>query len=84
MECNNCPSFSVGKLKVINRYNYNRNYYYILLVKCSKMNSILRIIRNQQGLEDVEIPDVKPPWNCPELQKLRKQDKVPHFEMSIL
>ncbi len=83
MKCNKCPYFSTGKLKVVDRYNYGRNYYYIVLVKCNKMNSIMLTIKDQQGLEDIEIPDIVPDWNCLELQKLREKNEISHFEMSI-
>jgi len=83
MKCNKCPHFSAVKFKINHRYNYGRNYYFIWLLKCKKMNNILETINDQRGLEDIEIPDIMPDWNCPELQKLRKQEKISHFEMSI-
>jgi len=80
MKCNSCKFFSIEKLKI--RAN-NKNYYFILLLKCTELNIILEIVKEERGLENIFIPDVSPAWDCSKLQELRKKDKAPHFELSI-
>ena len=84
MKCNNCSNFSIGKLRVKANYNYGRKYYFIWLLKCMEMNVVLDTIKENQGLEDIFVPDVAPCWDCPGLRDLRKKDEIPHFELTIM
>ena len=84
MTCNNCKYFSIRELKTSVKYANNRDYYSILLLKCKDLNIILEAVGRDAGLKDVEIPDILPIWDCPRLQELRKKDKIPHFELTIL
>lgn len=84
MICNNCKYFSISELKTSVKYANNRDYYSVYLLKCKDLNIILKTIKEDAGLKDIEIPDVLPVWNCLRLQKLRKKDQVPHFELTIM
>lgn len=65
------------------RFNNNKDYYSVKLLKCNDLNIILNTIKRDRTLIDT-IPDVLPVWNCQVLQKLRKKDKIPHFELTIM
>ena len=84
MTCNNCNHFSIGKLKVKIKTINKRAYYFIRLLKCMKLNIILRTVRENQGLEDIEIPKIFPIWDCPGLCELRKDGEIPQIELTVL
>jgi len=84
MICNNCSNFSKGKLRVKIKSGNKKAYYFIWLLKCIELNNTLETIKESQGLEEIKISNISPSWDCPELQRLRKQDKIPHFELTVL
>ena len=59
-------------------------YYITYLLKCDVMNVILNAVKQIQGLKGITIQDVLPAWDCPKLQELRKNGKMPGVMLSIL
>lgn len=84
MKCNTCKYFSLEKVRMGFGKDLDSNKSpYLYFEICNYLNIIIDVKRDIAGL-DYEEHDIFPVWECPKLQELRKQDKMPHVMFSIV
>jgi hypothetical protein len=71
-----CPYLNIGMNVMTER---------IKLISCNALHIVLQFRSKRiSGSIGTEIDIIETPWECPYLQKLRKQGKYPSIQASIL